>query len=274
MYNILLCNMSQKLSKSLSEYFDENKRLNDDSKNSEKILSLAMEEVILYSQELFKNISGTVNTKNKMTLYECQEYFHNAGGPEPNPINKNFCMRPDGGILMLSLNGKDIPILIVEDKVQGTNDNLFAKKCGRQATGNAIERGAKNIRGAEMIFSGLPIFPYVLFASGCDFHETETISKRIDMMNMGITNHYIDINKSSSDENTNIIIENIKKSINIKKVCGIGIASVFIKAHKWNDMEHGASMWKKEEIVNICKKVIDNVYENISTSLIQDTLFQ
>ena len=75
--------MSQKLSKSLSEYYNEDKCLNDDSKNSEKILSLAMEEIILYSQELFKNISGTVNTKKKMTLYECQEYFHNAGGPEP-----------------------------------------------------------------------------------------------------------------------------------------------------------------------------------------------
>jgi hypothetical protein len=266
--------MSQTLSKSLSEYYNEDKCLNDDSKNSEKILSLAMEEVLLYAQELFKNISGTVNTKNKMTLYECQEYFHNAGGPVPNPLNKNFSMRPDGGILMLSLNGKDIPILIVEDKVQGTNDNLFAKKCRRQATGNAIERGAKNIRGAEMIFSGLPIFPYVLFASGCDFHESETISKRIDMMNMGITNHYIGITKSSTDENINVLIEDIKNSINIKKVCSIGIASVFIKAHKWNELVHGSSIWKKEEIVNICKKVIDNVYDNISTSLIQDTLSQ
>ena len=267
MYNILLCNMSQKLSKSLSEYFDENKRLNDDSKNSEKILSLAMEEVILYSQELFKNISGTVNTKNKMTLYECQEYFHNAGGPEPNPINKNFCMRPDGGILMLSLNGKDIPILIVEDKVQGTNDNLFAKNCKREDVGDDIEYAAKNIRGAEMLFAKLPIFPYVLFASGCDFHESETISKTIDMMNMGHKNNYIGITKSSTDENINVLIEDIKKSIKIKKVCGYGIASVFIKAHKWDEMIHGSSMWKKEEIVNICKKIIYNVYENISTSI-------
>jgi hypothetical protein len=266
--------MSQKLSKTLSEYCNENKRLNDDSKKSEKILSLAMKEVLSYAQEIFKNISGIVNTKNNITLYECQEYFHNAGGPEPNPENKNVNMRPDGGIFMLSLNGKDIPILIVEDKVQGTNDNLFAKNGKRQATGNAIERGAKNIRGAQMIFSNLPIFPYVLFASGCDFHESETISKRIEMMNMGITNHYIDINKSSTDENINVLIEDIKKSIKIKKICGYGIASVFIKAHKWNEMVHGASMWKKEEIVNICKKVIDNVYENISTSLIQDTLFQ
>jgi len=263
--------MSQKLSRSLSEYYNDDKCLNDDSKNSEKILSLAMEEVLLYAQALFKNISGTVNTKNKMSLYECQEYFHNAGGPEPNPVNKNFSMRPDGGILILSLNGKDIPILIVEDKVQGTNDNLFAKNCKKQATGNAIERGAKNIRGAEMIFSGLPIFPYVLFASGCDFHESETISKRIDMMNMGITNHYIGISKSSTDENINVLIEDIKQSINIKKVCSIGIASVFIKAHKWDELIHGSSMWKKEEIVNICKKVIDNVYENISTSLISNT---
>jgi len=260
--------MSQKLSKSLSEYYNEDKCLNDDSKNSEKILSLAMKEVLPYAQELFKNISGTVNTKKTMTLYECQEYFHNAGGPKPNPENKNFSMRPDGGILILSLNGKDIPILIVEDKVQGTNDTKNGK---RQGTGNAIERGAKNIRGAEMIFSKLSIFPYVLFASGCDFHESETISKRIDMMNMGITNHYIGITKSSTDENINALIEDIKKTINIKKVCGFGIASVFIKAHKWDEMVHGASIWKKEEIVNICKKVIDNVYDNISTSLISNT---
>jgi hypothetical protein len=107
----------------------------------------------------------------------------------------------------------------------------------------------------------------VLFASGCDFHESETISKTIDMMNMGCKNNYIDITKSSTDENINVQIEDIKKSINIKKVCGFGIASVFIKAHKWDEMVHGSSMWKKEEIVNICKKVIDNVYENISTSI-------
>jgi hypothetical protein len=259
--------MSQNLSKSLSEYYNEDKCLNDDSKNSEKILSLAMKEVLPYAQELFKNISGTVNSKKTMTLYECQEYFHNAGGPEPKPENKNFSMRPDGGILILSLNGKDIPILIVEDKVQGTNDNLFAKKCKREDVGDDIEYAAKNIRSAEMLFAELPIFPYVLFASGCDFHESETISKTIDMMNMGCKNNYIDITKSSTDENINVQIEDIKKSINIKKVCGFGIASVFIKAHKWDEMVHGSSMWKKEEIVNICKKVIDNVYENISTSI-------
>jgi len=244
--------MSQYLSKS------------DNSKNSKQILSSAMEEVILYSQELFKNISGTVKIKNTMTLYECQEYFHKAGGPKSNPLNKNVYMCPDGGILMLSLNGEDIPILIVDDKVQGTNDILFAKQCERQDIGDDIEYAAKNIRIAEMLFAKLSIFPYVLFASGCDFHETETIRETIDMMNMGFTNHYIGVTNKSSIENTNVMIDNVKKSINVKKVCGIGVASIFVKAHRWDEMENGASMWKKEEIVNICKKIINLVYENLS----------
>ena len=246
--------MSQNLSKSLK----------DDSKNSKQILSSAMEEVILYAQKLFKNISGTVKIKNTMTLYECQEYFHKAGGPNPNISNKNVSICPDGGILMLSLNGEDIPILIVDDKVQGTNDILFAKQCERQDIGDDIEYAAKNIRIAEMLFAKLSIFPYVLFASGCDFHETETIRETIDMMNMGFTNHYIGVTNKSSIENTNVMIDNVKKSINVKKVCGIGVASIFVKAHRWDEMENGASMWKKEEIVNICKKIINLVYENLS----------
>ena len=49
---------------------------------------------------------------------------------------------------------------------------------------NAIERAAKNIRGSEMICMSQNTFPYVIFASGCDFHNTETIASRLEMMNM------------------------------------------------------------------------------------------
>lgn len=238
----------------------EGRHLTDDSNPSEKVLSSAINEIIPYTTELFKTIGATIDHVDKFTLYECQEYFHAVGGPIPNPVNKKVYMKPDGGILVAVLNNKRIPILIIEDKVQGTNDTLFGKNMKRQATGNAIERGGKNIRGAEMLFADQTIFPYILFASGCDFHSSETIAKRIEMMNMGIPNHYIDISPTTTDD---IIMSNIDTiPINIKKICDKSIASVFVKAHKWNEMPHGSSRWKKDEIVKICKKVMNLVFES------------
>ena len=258
----ILQNKSVGLSQRISEMNKDGRHLNDDSFYSERTLSAAMDEIITYTKQLFKSIDATIEHVKLMSLYECQEYFHVAGGPSPNPDNKRFYMKPDGGIIIMTLKNKRIPILIVEDKVQGTNDNLFRDNKKRQATGNAVERAGKNIRGAEMLFSGLEIFPYILFASGCDFHSSETISKRIEMMNMGVPNHYIDI--SSTPQNIDSIISDI--NINIKKICGKSIASVFVKAHKWDKMVHGSSLWKKDEIVKICKKVIDNVYESFAVT--------
>jgi hypothetical protein len=171
----------------------------------------------------------------------------------------------------MSLKGVEIPLLIIEDKVQGTNDILYEQKKKRQATGNAIERGAKNIRGAEMIFASQNIFPYVMFASGCDFHSTETIAKRIEMMNFGFPNHNIPVSPTTSQTEVDEKINTILQSININKNHGKSIASVFIKSHKWNEMKHGSSLWKTEEIVVICKKVIDKVFESLIPSLTQDT---
>ena len=49
--------------------------------------------------------------------------------------------------------------------------------------------------------------------------------------------------------------------IQVKKIGGKCIASVFVKSHKWNEMKHGASLWKKEEQVLLLKHVIDKVLE-------------
>lgn len=254
------------LSKRITQMVEEGKHLNDDSYSSEKTLLEAMRQIIPYAEECFKPHDYTITLENNISLFECQSFFEKVGGPKPNPDNKKVCMRPDGGILF-AVNGKRrIPILIVEDKVQGTNDNLFEQNKKRQATGNAIERGAKNIRGAEMIFADLDIFPYVMFASGCDFHSTETIAKRIEMMNMGIPNHYVDISKTTTQEQVQARIDAIIPSINIKKICGKSIASVFVKAHKWDEMNHGSSLWRKEERIQILKKIIDKVLESFPTS--------
>jgi hypothetical protein len=121
------------------------------------------------------------------------------------------------------------------------------------------------VRGAEMIFADSKVFPYVIFASGCDFHSTETISKRIDMMNMGIAPHYINISNTTTQEQTQSIIDTIIPSININKIQNIGVASVFIKAHKWDEMKHGSSKWNEEERLQILKKIIDRVISSLPT---------
>jgi len=203
---------------------------------------------------------GKVMHAKSISLYDCQKYFNKFGGPPPNPENKHVCMRPDGGILFVMVNHDWIPLLIVEDKVQGTNDKLFEQGKKRQATGNAIERAGKNIRGAEMLFISQDIFPYIIFASGCDFHSSETIAKRIEMMNMGVPNHYINVSATTSQEQINDIIKETIPNISLKKVCGKSIASVFVKSHKWNEMKHGSSSWKKEEQLEILKNVIDKTF--------------
>jgi hypothetical protein len=254
---------SSGLSERLTQMVQDGHQLNDDSVPSERTLTEAMEEVIPYARELFSQIGFTIVHKKTITLYDCQVFFERVGGPVPNPDNKTY-LKPDGGILFAESGKKSIPILIVEDKVQGTNDNRFKLGEKKQAIGNAIERAGKNIRGAEMIFASSKVFAYVLFASGCDFHSTETISKRIEMMNMGVPNHYIDIEPTTTEEQTQKNIENIIEHININKLCGIGIASVFVKAHKWDKMAHESSSWKKHERVTILKKVLDKVFESFN----------
>ena len=250
---------SQGLSQRITQLGTDGRQLIDDSCISEKTLNDAMDEIIPYATSKIAELGGTVKHLKKMSLYDCQLCFEKVGGPAPNESNKNVFMKPDGGILVAEIYGKNIPILIVEDKVQGTNDLLFAQGKKRQATGNAIERGAKNIRGAEMLCVEYDFFPYVLFASGCDFHHTETISKRIEMMNMGYPNHsiYIDVGMTAEDVSRQVE-EILLPRINIQKQCGHSIASVFVKSHKWNELPHGTSLWHKPDIVKICRRVIDN----------------
>jgi len=119
---------SDGLSKRLTQLVEEGRHLNDDSCSSEGILSEAMCEIIPYAKEHFKPLGYTIVLEKTISLFDCQSFFEKVGGPKPNPDNKKVCMRPDGGILFAVSGERRIPILIVEDKVQGTNDNLFEQK--------------------------------------------------------------------------------------------------------------------------------------------------
>jgi hypothetical protein len=256
---------SDGLSQRLTKLYDGGRHLNDDSIGSESTLTDAIQSIIEYANTKFGVYGYKVIKETRISLYECQEYFHRVGGPVPDPVNKSVYMKPDGGILMLIKDDIRIPLLITEDKVQGSNDTRLAENKERQSTGNAIERGIKNIRGAEMLFANSSAFPYALFASGCDMHSSETISKRIEMGNMGFPNHYLGISPNTTDSQVQQCIdEDILPKINISKYQGrYSIASVFVKAHKWDEMPHGTSLWKKHEIVKICNKIIDQAHEHL-----------
>lgn len=247
-------NQSDLLSIRAKERVNGGRHLNDESKVSDNVLLDSIREIIPYCEEKLTPFGYKVVFKPTITLFECQTIYHKNGGPIPDDVNKKVYMKPDGGILYAVKGNQTVPFLMSEDKIQGTNDTLFEKNMKRQSTGNAIERGAKNIRGAEMVFSGRDDFPYVMFVQGCDLHHTETISSRLVMMNMGTPNHYIEITPTV---NVDSAIDAILPAINIKKMYGRGIATICIKAHKWNEMKHGSSNWSKSERIKILKKVID-----------------
>jgi hypothetical protein len=244
------------LSSRIKTMHDGGQHFNDDSKHSEeRLASIIQNKILPHAKARIEHIGGTVVFLKQISLYSVIEDFAKKCGEDlDNPIeNKSVYMKPDGGMLFAIVNGNSYPLLITEDKVQGTNDSRRAQGLPRQATGNAIERAAKNIRGAEMLFGASSVFPYVVFASGCDLHRSETISKRLEMMNYGVKNHYIEVSPTKT-----VDIGEIVEKINIsKRFGGKCVASMFVKAHKWDEMAHGASAWTGHEIDAICMRVVD-----------------
>ena len=90
----------------------------------------------------------------------------------------NSHILPDGGILYMIKNGIKHPILVSEEKQQGTNDLRINEGLSKQSKGNAVERLAKNLKVIELLFSNEKINPFICFLQGCDFHPTESIVDR------------------------------------------------------------------------------------------------
>lgn len=259
---------SSGLSKRHTQFHKDGHHLCEDSNDSERQLKEAIKEILNYASTLVEDLGGTIEYRTSISLYECQMAFYEAGGPKPtSQENTKVSMKPDGGIIFAIFDDKKYPIFIGEDKVQGTNDRRLSEGKERQATGNAIERAAKNIRGSEMLCAHMTAFPYVIFASGCDFHQSETIAKRLEMMNMGRPNHYLEITPTSTASKNEMKLKEIIENINVEKILSHGIASVFVKAHKYDVMKHGSSRWKKDEIVKISKRVIYKTLQSIKKIL-------
>ena len=244
--------------------------LNDDSKTSEGVLTSALKHAVIpYAEHLASERGWKIAYKTKMDLYEMQCILQKASGgdcPEPDPANKRVFMKPDGGILCVIVGDETIPILITEDKKQGTNDSRLAEGKLRQATGNAVERGIKNIRAAEMLFHTGNVFPYILFGSGCDFHPSETIAKRLEIGNYGAKNLEIVMKPEASEEDRTEDLRQLVSKINIqKRYGGKSVATICIKSHKWDEMSHNASAWTAAEITMVCIRTVDLAFADLDT---------
>lgn len=150
---------------------------NEDAKALEQNLSETLKDLILELQELFPSVTFSWSYKiDKMDIAK------NIGKPNWKPCSKSPFIKPDGGILYAEINGKIYPILVAEAKKQGTNDKLLKEGKKKQAKGNAIERAVKNHSELKLFFKPFDFYPYIVFASGCDFEEGSSINDRLDSM--------------------------------------------------------------------------------------------
>ena len=267
---------SHGLSERHKQYHKDGNHLVQDSNVNESILMNAYTDILSYATKRVKELNGIIDTAKRISIYELQQNIHKGGGgPPPNENNKNVFIKPDAPIIFAIFNNIRFPLLIAEDKIQGTNDIRHAKNLKKQATGNAIERYAKNMNAAKILCLGMRVFPYCVFASGCDFHHSETIQTRFIAGNMGRENHYMYIEPKQTQETYNAQFQKIIQDISIENTQCYGTpiqkGSIFIKAHKWNEMPHGSSRWTREEYTKISCKVIDLALESIDLSNIKKT---
>ena len=251
----------------------------DDSLISEGNLKSIIPTLLEWCQESTRQHGGYIQYLRQISLEDLKrtraDPHYIIGSPDNEPaagdIDSRVSIKPDTGIIVWIYNGIQYPLFVGEDKVQGTNDTLFQAGKSKQATGNAVERYFKNIRAEEMLCAHVSYFPSVGFMAGCDFHHSETISKRLEAGNFGVPAHYVEItpeNHADSIE-TRTQMQNVINSINIsKQSMGIympftSIPTICIKAHKWNEMKHKSSLWKPKEYLEICKCVVDLAIQEV-----------
>jgi type II restriction enzyme len=150
---------------------------NEDAKFLEKTLSETVKDLIQYLTEKYPSIKFEWES----TLHKTK-IARNIQKPNWKPCSKNPFIRPDGGILYAIIGKKSYPILVPEAKKQGTNDKLLEEGKKKQAKGNAIERAVKNHTELKLFFKPYDFYPYVVFASGCDFEPSSSINDRLDCM--------------------------------------------------------------------------------------------
>lgn len=168
----------------------QHKAKNTESKQDEKKVAQAMDQVIAYLNERLKlealgyrlEYVRSIRLGDLIAILRTYEKRYEFA----NLTNADSCMKPDGGILLLrSIKDEAFKriVLAVEMKKQGTNDLREAEGKPHQSKGNAIERLGKNLIGIRATLQFENITPFVCFGWGVDFSPGSSINDRVVTMN-------------------------------------------------------------------------------------------
>jgi hypothetical protein len=211
----------------------------DKSAKAEKKLVTAVKKV----KATLEARGHTVEHIFNLSYYDMKQNSHlHLGTPVPNEDDKmSIC--PDGGSLLV--DGKIVGIF--EDKYEGTADDV-GNEDKNWAGGSTIDRTFKNVNACKMYCAGTGVFPYVVFAHGCNFHPKLSVSKRLEQGNYGFPNQMVII---TPNDNGKAAFERLLETITPESVrprgaSKLNVASIFIKTHAARNDEPTILELKKE----------------------------
>jgi hypothetical protein len=217
------------------------------SAKAEKKLVTAVKKV----KATLEALGHTVELIEKLSYYDMKQNSHiHRGTPAPTECDK-MTICPDGGALLV--DGKIAGIF--EDKYEGTADDV-GKEDAKWAGGSTIDRTFKNVNACKMYCAGTGVFPYVVFAHGCNFHPKLNVHKRLEQGNHGFPNQMVIV---TPDDDGAASFERLLETITPESVRLQGkynnmeVASIFIKTHAArNDEPH---YWTLKELRAECKQL-------------------
>ena len=199
-------------------------KYNGGAVDGENVLSKGIELLMSYLKSNYEykfSISSSISLSK--IINECLPEYKSVFHCESTSSRA----QPDGGIVYMHIGDSKFPILITENKLQGTIDILAKKGKKQQAQGNAIERLGKNVLLFQTYLKSLGhnIFPFACFGNGYDFKEGSSIRDRIVCIN-----HLGKLNK-----------------INVHPVMGFQRGSYFFRYESWTS----------EEIFDVLRDIVD-----------------
>jgi hypothetical protein len=202
----------------------------DKSTKAEKSLVQAARKVL----ETLKNRGHKADIVFNLSYFDIKMNGHrHLGNPPPGDDDRGLTIRPDGGVILV--DGKIAGIF--EDKYEGTADDI-GKEEVNWAGGSTIDRTFKNVNACKMYCAGSGVFPYVVFAHGCNFHPKLKVHKRLEEGNWGFPNQMVIV---TPEDDGSTAFENLLSSITPETVrprgpAKLNVASIFIKTHAARDI--------------------------------------
>jgi len=204
---------------------DRNQHTTAKSAKAEKALVTAVKKV----KETLEARGHKVDLIFNLSYFDMKQNSHiHLGTPAPSEDDKTLTIRPDGGVLLV--DGKIAGIF--EDKYEGTADDV-GKEDAKWAGGSTIDRTFKNINACKMYCAGSGVFPYVVFAHGCNFHPKLKVHKRLEEGNWGFPNHMVIVTPDDTGacEFESLLNTITPETVRPRGINKLNVASIFIKTH-------------------------------------------